>query len=143
MKLGELAGGFFTVADHESAEAMKKRLLTAEASKLRVILLDNVKSPRFSWPDLEALVTTSVISGHKMYAGESSRPNYLTWMITLNGPSLSTDMAQRVITIKVDRPPKGSKNDEWVKNCDDYIRNHGDAIRADVAALFQRDLGVI
>jgi hypothetical protein len=70
----------------------------------RIALLDNVKTTRFSWAELEALITREVISGKRMYVGDASRPNLITWLITLNGASLSTDMAQRVVEIRLADP---------------------------------------
>jgi hypothetical protein len=39
-----------------------------------------------------------------MYKGEGSRPNTLTVALTLNGASLSCDMAQRCVITKLSRP---------------------------------------
>jgi hypothetical protein len=38
-----------------------------------------------------------------MYAGEGQRPNTLVWCLTVNGASLSRDMAQRTVPVKVRR----------------------------------------
>ena len=32
-------------------------------------------------------MTDSVISGRRLYYGEAQRPNYLIWMLTINGAS--------------------------------------------------------
>ena len=82
---------------------MKSRLLTPTAASIRIAKLDNVKTMKLSWAELEALVTAPAISGKQMYTGEAQRPNYLTWLITLNGVSLATDMAQRCVIIKLRR----------------------------------------
>jgi hypothetical protein len=67
-------------------------------------LLDNLKSLRFSSDELESLVTCEAINGHRLYVGHASRPNYLTYAVTVNGPAFSTDMAERAVVIRLTRP---------------------------------------
>lgn len=108
-----LACGLIDLSANESIEEIKKRLLSPEGITKRVVLLDNVKTLRFSWAELESLITNPVISGKRMYVGEGQRPNALLWIITLNGASLSTDMAQRCVIVKVKRPKySGAWEDE-------------------------------
>jgi hypothetical protein len=102
--VGELFGGMLEVSPNEDIIAIKKRLLSPAARTLRLCRIDNIKSFRFSWADLEGLITSPVISGHRMYKGEGRRPNTLTWALTLNGASLSKDLAKRVIVVKLQRP---------------------------------------
>ena len=96
-----LAGGVLDVDAGENIETLKQRLLSPVGQTKRVALLDNVKSMRFSWAELEKLVTVPTISGKQMFVGEADRPNLLTWFLTLNGPSLADDMAQRSVIIKL------------------------------------------
>lgn len=98
-------GGMLDVSPQEEIGTIKQRLLTPEASEKRIGTVDNLKSPRFSWGDFENLITASVISGKQMYIGDAQRPNLLTWIITINGASLSTDMAQRICEIRLAEPP--------------------------------------
>lgn len=102
--LSLLTGGHIELSAGEDAGRMRSRLLSPEGLKKRIARLDNVKTMKFSWAELESIITSPIISGHKLHHGESARPNSLTWIITLNGASLGTDMAQRVVTIKLDRP---------------------------------------
>lgn len=99
-----LCKGSFNASRFGDIDKLKTRLLSREGLALRAARLDNIKTVRFSWDDFEELVTTSIIGGHRMYKGEGSRPNTLTWTITLNGASLSKDLAQRVIPIRLERP---------------------------------------
>jgi len=101
---GLLAGGTIEVSPREDIVKIKKRLLSAEAMKMRVARIDNIKDQKFSWGDLEALITSPVVSGHQMHKGEAQRPNTLIWVLTLNGARLSRDMAQRCIIVKLQRP---------------------------------------
>jgi hypothetical protein len=128
-------GGTIDISANEDAGIVKQRLLSPEAASKRVALLDNVKSPRFSWAELEALITCDSISGKRLYVGEASKPNDLTWIITLNGASLSTDMAQRVIELRLGEPPYDGGWDEHVRA---YIDQNLQAILADIGGFFQR-----
>jgi hypothetical protein len=82
------------------------RLLSQGAQGKRMALLDNIKALRFSWAELEGLITCSEISGRMLYVGEGTRPNLLNWTLTLNNASLSKDMAQRTIIVRLARPPR-------------------------------------
>ncbi len=96
-----LAGGHIDARPGEDIDKLMTRLLSAAALDRRVALLDNVKTLRFSWADLEALITADVISGRALYVGEGRRLNTLLWIITLNQASLSRDMAQRVVPVRL------------------------------------------
>jgi hypothetical protein len=100
-----LVGGSLSVQQQEDWYNVIRRQLSPEARGLRVGLLDNVKSLKFSWSGLEAAVTTDVISGHRMHKGEGRQPNLLTWLVTLNGAALSLDLAQRAIFVQIKRQP--------------------------------------
>ena len=63
-----------------------------------------------------------MISGHRLYHGEGRRSNTLTWTLTLNGASLSKDLAQRVIVVVLDRP-------EYSPNWEDDVRTYIDEYR--------------
>jgi hypothetical protein len=117
----ELVGGMIELSPNEDIVAIKKRLLSPAARTLRVARLDNLKTYRFSWADLEGLISSPVISGHRLYKGEGRRPNYLTWGLTLNGASLSKDMATRVVVIKLARP---QYSPTWEDTVRAYIEEH-------------------
>lgn len=133
--LSQFAGGSLEISANEDAKSMKERLLSPDGLRKRVAILDNVKTLRFSWAELEALITSSVISGRRMYAGEGSRPNNLTWIITLNGIALSTDMAQRVVVIKINRPEHSGN---WEDETRDYLRKYRHEIIADLIDVLRQ-----
>ena len=101
---------------------------------VRAVRIDNVKSLKLSWADLESMATAPTISGRQMYVGEGSRPNTLTWIMTLNGISLSTDMAQRSVVIKLVRPTYG---DAWMNETLAFIENNREQIIADIIGFLQ------
>lgn len=128
----ELGGGYVDVNPTDDMKAVKTRLLSNEDGRKRVARLDNVKTHRFSWADLEGLITSSVISGHSMYQGEGRRPNTLIWLITLNGASFSKDMAQRVIPIKLKRPRLQAG---WEDEVRAFCRSHRPGLLGDIRDL--------
>lgn len=134
--VGHVAGGLLAFEPSEDVDKVKQRLLSPEAVGKRVCLVDNVKRTRFSWAELEALVTTPTISGKRLYVGEAQRPNTLTWIITINGVSLSTDLAQRSVIIKLDRAPYSG---DWKDDTYKFIDNNRAALLADIAAFFEGD----
>ena len=85
------------------------------------MLVDNVKTSRFSWSDLEALITCDYISGRKMYVGDGRRPNTLVVAITMNGACVSKDIAQRSVIIRLKRP---TYSGNWESDTADYIDKH-------------------
>jgi len=130
----ELAGGSIEVSPTESIADLKTRLLSTESGRRRVVRLDNLKTFKFSWADLEGLLTSSTISGRALYEGEGRRPNTLVWMITLNGATLSKDMAQRCIQIKLARPTFKAS---WESELRTFIRSNRWGLLADIRALLE------
>ncbi|HVS37407.1 MAG TPA: hypothetical protein VMS17_17730 [Gemmataceae bacterium] len=110
-----LAGGHIDARPDKDIDKLMTRLLSPAALDRRIALLDNVKTLRFSWGDLESLITGDVVSGRALYVGEGRQPNTLVWFITLNNASLSRDMAQRCVPIRLRRPdPKPSwETETW------------------------------
>jgi hypothetical protein len=131
----ELVGGSIDVCPTDSIAGVKTRLLSNEEGRKRVARLDNVKTHRFSWADLEGLITSSTISGRALYKGEGRRPNTLIWMITLNGASLSKDMAQRVIPIKLWRP---DFDPMWESKVRTFIRKHRWELLAEIKSILEQ-----
>lgn len=134
--VGRLYGGHLDLTSNETFERIKERLLTPEALRYRVVLLDNVKSHKFSWADFEGLVTSPVVSGRALYVGESQRPNTITYLITMNGPSFSKDLAQRSVIIKLDRPDYAG---DWIQRVESYIDDNRQKLFADCIEFLRRE----
>jgi hypothetical protein len=132
-----LVGGLVEVSPQSDIEAIKRRLLSPDAKNLRMARIDNLKTHRFSWGDLEGLITAPIISGHRLYRGEGRRPNTLTWAITLNGASLSTDMAQRSVIIHVQRP---AYSENWEASTRQFIETNRWQINSDAISEIRRTL---
>jgi hypothetical protein len=132
-----LAGGF--LAAHPGKDAMAKtltRLLSPGARGKRIVFLDNVKGLKFSWDDLEGLVTMDWLSAHEMYKGEGGKPNTLTWFVTLNGANLSKDLAQRAVNVRV--RPVAAYDPDWFPQTKQFIKEHRWQIIADIIAELTR-----
>lgn len=134
--VGRLTGGALDISTGMDAEEIKRRFLSGNDKAKRVVFLDNVKKTKFSDQGVEALLTSLEISGHGMYVGSCSRPNLMTWFITMNGPSLSRDLAQRCINIML-RKPKHSGN--WFEEATNFIIKNREKIVGDIAAFFNRE----
>ena len=132
--LGQLYGGAIWVNQKEDVAQLKTRILSTDGLKKRLIFLDNVKSQRFSWAELEALITAPEISGKQLYAGEGARPNLFTYSMTLNGVNLSRDLAQRAAIIKLNRP---NYSGDWERDTRAYITTNQSKILEDVAAFLR------
>ncbi len=133
--LARLYGGVLDISPQEDIGAIKQRFLSPEAAGKRIATLDNLKTTRFSWAEFENQITADVINGKKMYVGDGTRPNLITWTITLNGASLSTDMAQRVVEIRLREP---RYNDTWEERVAGFIDANRDKIIADCIGFLQR-----
>jgi hypothetical protein len=136
MAIAHLYGGALDISPGEDIGVIKQRLLSAEGQTKRILAIDNVKSLRLSWAELEALITSPVISGKRMYVGEGERPNLLTPMLTVNGASFSTDIAQRAIVIKLSRPDYTTG---WWETTLDYIDQHREQIIGDIIAVLRAE----
>lgn len=126
--LSEFAGGHFDFSLGESIERIKGRMLT-DGATYRVAVLDNAKSHKLSWGQLESLITAPWISGHKYYTGDRRRPNTFVWIITANAPSMAVDLAQRCVEIQL-APQTNSKT--WDVETLDFIRKNRLKIAADL-----------
>lgn len=131
-----LWGGKVDVTAREPIDTLKQRLLSPEALSKRIAILDNLKSNRFSNADFEGLITSTTINGKRLYHGDASRPNDLTWIITGNGLSLSTDIAQRAVFIEIEKPKYSG---DWESRLVDFITEKQIEILSDIAAFFQRE----
>jgi hypothetical protein len=91
-----------------------------------------VKTLRFSWAEYEAMITEDVISGWELYEGEGRRANTVNWAITMNGGSLSRDIADRTVVIKLAR---SEYDGNWWEAVVKYIKDHRESILVEVRDL--------
>jgi hypothetical protein len=133
-KMAELCGGSIVLSPEEGHEAVAKRILSPANGKAnqRVLLLDNIKKLKLSNAGLEALITSQEISGHRMYGGHAVSPNYFVSILTLNGASLSRDLASRCVPILLGKAPK---NQNWLAEINAFVEENRDQIIGDIGLL--------
>lgn len=114
---------------------IKKRILSAEGRRKRIVLLDNLVKTLRS-PALADFITSNSITGMAPYGkGEESRPNDLTFFGTFNGASVDTDMATRCYTLQiraVERPDPG-----WASRLTAFIKKNRLQIFADALDMIK------
>ncbi|WP_339686805.1 hypothetical protein [Gimesia maris] len=135
--LSKLVNGKLDVSPKEDSSQIKQRMLSAEATGKRIFAIDNLKSYKYSNSELEAMITLSEISGKRLYVGEATRPNTFCYFITVNGASLSKDLAQRCVIIKLSKPRYSLG---WEDETHDYIEKNQAAIIADVIGFLRKDV---
>lgn len=126
-------GGSLTVGEDEDWQQVKTRLLSDESFTSRVVLIDNIKG-RMSRSGLESAITATNIDGKRMYVGQASRPNLLTWYITANTPELSRDLAERSVIIHVGAPKHRDSFKEWQE---DFLAEKRPYVLADLMAILR------
>ena len=117
---------------------LTKRLLSLEAKKSRIVLFDNevCTTQKIANAGMASLFTTGQISGHEMYKGEGTRPNYLVWIMTLNSVTLDSDFASRCIPIAL-KKPKVSVN--WQEKLNTFIEENRWTLIATMIELLKRE----
>lgn len=136
--IGYLYGGAVSLEKTSSITEIKTRLLSEQALGKRIALLDNVRAANWSWSDFEALLSARTISGKRLYKGEGSRPNYLTYLLTGNGLSLNRDISERIVEIRM-KKPEYAEHRNWVADLYQFIERNRLAILGDLAALLASD----
>jgi len=133
--IGLLFGGCLSFSKGEDIGVIIQRLLSPEGLKAWMVLIDNLKSLKFSWAEFEALVTALTISGKALYIGEASRPNHLTYFLTGNALALSTDIAQRSVIVRLGKP---THTGDWFSSVRDFIIEHRLELIADMQGILRR-----
>lgn len=106
-----------------------KRIISTTGRNARILRLDNVTGTLRS-SNLAMLVTAGSITGRATYGrGEENRPNNLTYVVTINGATVDTDIASRAYYIMVAKP---KMNPKWGDDIQDYIRENRLQIFADI-----------
>lgn len=132
--IAQLAGGLLDISSNEDIATLKTRLLSTEATAKRIVLFDNIKTSKLSWAELEALITSSTVSGKRMYVGEWQRPNTFTYFLTMNGASFSRDMAQRCVVIKLRMPDYSG---DWEAETQEFIETNRESLISDVVGFLR------
>lgn len=115
-----------------------KRIISTKGRNARILRLDNVTGVLRS-SNLATLVTAGSISGRPSYGrGEESRPNNLTYVVTVNGATVDTDIASRAYYIMVAKP---KMNPRWTSDVISYIQRNRMQIFADIIDIIETHQG--
>jgi hypothetical protein len=96
-----LAGLACDTSTSEDWDKIARKLVDENGLSGRIVRIDNAKGGRFSSPEFESAITAPVVAGHRLFKGQSRRPNNLTFIMTANTPNLSTDLASRAVVINI------------------------------------------
>jgi hypothetical protein len=118
-----------TKADHGTRV---KEILTLKNN--RIVYFDNVKTPNWSDPALESMITSPFIQAHRLYHGSVQIPNIYTYMATLNYPNMSEDLASRSVPIELKKPTQ-KKIDDWEESLDKFLVENRTKLFADIGAI--------
>lgn len=111
-----------------------KRIISTKGRNARILRLDNVTGTLRS-SNLAMLVTAGSITGRATYGrGEESRPNNLTYVVTVNGATVDTDIASRAYYIMIAKP---KMNPHWTGDVLDYIKKNRLQIFADILDIIK------
>ena len=130
--IASLCGGDIHFQHDSSRDDISTRLINGNATQ-RIILIDNVKTTKFSSSGIESLITSQTISGKRHYFGNDSIPNRFIWFITFNHAQYSRDLAQRLIPIRLGAPTRSAS---WLANAQNYIEQHRAKIIGDIRSFF-------
>lgn len=133
-KVAGLFGGAINLDAAESFPRTISRILTPSAQQCRLLMMDNIKRFRLSWAELEGLVTSPEINGHRLFKGQAGFPNFFTLLLTMNGASLARDFAQRVIPLRFTRAKYRAA---WDTELDAFITANRAKIIADLIGVLR------
>ncbi|MBL8830292.1 MAG: hypothetical protein JNM18_25165 [Planctomycetaceae bacterium] len=132
--VSQLVGGHFAVSPGEPFDQLMHRLLSPAAMSTRIGLIDNLKAAKWSWGQLEGLITASRISGKRLWAGEGWRENTMLWIVTANSPQFSADIASRSVEIRLAEPVRQSG---WNERLSCFIESYRSEIIADLVRFLR------
>lgn len=135
----DIVGGSLVTQPNEDEDRRLQRLLSSDSLWKRVVLIDNVKG-RTDSASIESLITADRIQGHRLYAGQATRLNLLTWIFTSNSPEVSSDLAERVVIINLGKQRVGVDFRGWVQN---FLWTKRLSLIADVLAELRRGGGEV
>lgn len=121
--------------DGRGEDKVLTRLLSPSALSRRIVRIDNIRTV-FSSSLLESLITAQTLNGHRLYCGDSTRPNYLTWTMTGNTLQLSRDLSERAFVIRLRKP---SPMPQWRERLFAYIEAYRLEIIAEAINVLKSD----
>lgn len=134
--IGSLAGGMMTMSEGEDPQVFLQRVFSDDSLGVRVFLLDNLKQ-RLDSGVLEGWITSTHLSGKRLYVGNARKTNNVVWLATANVPRLSRDLAERSVIINLGEPQHAGRDfDSWV---DSWMRENRAGLIADIIDRLQAE----
>lgn len=124
------------LTNEQTADRVKRRLLSRSGRKKRVFLVDNVTG-YFASPTLSCMVTQGSLSGIAPYGrGEETRPNDITYVLTANSASVDKDLSARAFYVNIRKPEQADP--QWNRKLTEFIRRHRLQIISDIIGILER-----
>lgn len=118
-------------------QAIRRRLVSADARAKRIVVFDNITRTLNS-PNLASLVTERFITGLAPYGrSEETRPNDLTYVVTVNNASLGDDIASRAYTVRIRKPQNPSPT--WYRDVAGFIEHNRMQIFSDIIHMMDHN----
>lgn len=118
----------------KNPDEIMKRALSSSGRKSRIVLIDNAEGVLRS-AVLSSMVTARLISGRPAYGrGEENRPNNLTYIVTVNGATVDSDIASRALFLYVRKP---SMAPDWCERLRDFIEKNRMQIFGDIVGMIK------
>ena len=118
-------------------QAIVTRMFGEEGMRKRVFTIDNLTG-RLQSSELTSLISSSDISGRANYRGEGTRPNTMSYCLSLNTPELDDDLAIRSVEISVRRPVS---YDGWLDRMTAFLVEKRLVVVSTLLHLLQHGLG--
>jgi hypothetical protein len=132
--IADVWGGACSLNYEDDWGTLSKRIMSSDDWDARVMLFDNVRSAAFGSGAIESAITEKSITGWKTYVGQVSRPNDATFIVTFNDPSLTRDLTDRAVVIKIGKHNHGFDFVSWAN---DFVGRHRAALIADCLAVLR------
>jgi len=125
----------------QQIDRLKRRIMSGEGRRKRILLVDNVVG-YYDASALASLATDPSLSGMAPYGRqEETRPNDLTYCLTVNSATLGKDLIDRAVFIELRRPRiTEAKVRHWERKVISYIAEHRMEIIADILHALQRGI---
>lgn len=119
-------------------QQIRRRLVSSDARRKRVVVFDNI-TKNLSSPNLASLITEGYITGLAPYGrSEETRPNDLTYVVTVNNANLSDDIASRAYTVRLKKPREVRAT--WYHEVSTFIIENRLQILSDMIHMFDNNL---
>ena len=119
----------------KNSDELDKRLVSNTGRKSKIFAIDNIEG-RFANEILAQYITASTLSGRAPYsAGEDSRPNNLTYIITCNSAEINGDLTSRSYFLYLQK--FDNDNHHWKEDVEEFIEKHRWQIFADMLDILK------